>query len=59
MRKEMNEYPAFVYHYTDYSPERKDPLKREVKVSSNKNDIERIFKIELEENVNKGWERIS
>ena len=58
-KEESNEFPAFVYHYTDYSPGRKDPLKKEIKVSENQKQIEEIFKLELAENVKKGWEKIS
>ena len=50
------DYPAFVYHYTDFSPTRKAILKKEVKVSDSKKQIEQIFSDELAENVKKGWE---
>ena len=31
---QSDEYPAYVFHYTDFSPNRKAPLAREVRVSS-------------------------
>ena len=58
-KEESNEFPAFVYHYTDYSPDRKDPLKKEIKVSENLKQIENILKLELETNVKKGWEKVN
>jgi len=58
-KEESNEFPAFVYHYTDYAPGRKDPLKKEIKVSENQKQIENILKCELEENVKKGWKKVS
>lgn len=58
-KEESNEFPAFVYHYTDYSPARKDPLKKEIKVSENLKQIEDILKLELEVNVKKGWEKVN
>ncbi len=58
-KEESNEFPAFVYHYTDYSPGRKDPLKKEIKVSENLKQIEAILKLELESNVKKGWEKVN
>jgi hypothetical protein len=58
-KEESNEFPAFVYHYTDYSPERKDPLKKEIKVSENQKEIEMVLKTELEENVKKGWKKVN
>lgn len=58
-KEDSNEYPAFVYHYTDYSPGRKDPLKKEIKVSESLKQIEDILKLELEANVKKGWEKVN
>ena len=58
-KEESKEFPAFVYHYTDYSPGRKDPLKKEIKVSENLKQIEDILKLELEDNVKKGWEKVN
>ena len=58
-KEESNEFPAFVYHYTDYSPARKDPLKKEIKVSENQKQIEEVLKSELEDNVKKGWEKVN
>ncbi|MAO71054.1 MAG: hypothetical protein CMD02_00915 [Flavobacteriales bacterium] len=58
-KEETNDFPAFVYHYTDYSPERKEPLKKEIKVSENLKQIENILKLELETNVKKGWEKVN
>ena len=54
--EEMNEYPAYVLHYTDFSPNRKAPLDREVMVSDSKEQIEALFAQCREENVKKGWE---
>jgi len=58
-KEESKEFPAFVYHYTDYSPGRKDPLKKEIKVSENQKQIEEVLKSELEDNVKKGWEKVN
>jgi ATP-dependent DNA ligase len=58
-KEESKEFPAFVYHYTDYSPDRKDSLKKEIKVSENQKEIEMVLKTELEDNVKKGWEKIN
>ena len=58
-KEESKEFPGFVYHFTDYSPDRKDPLKRELKVSENQKEIEKILKIEIEDNVKKGWEKVN
>ncbi len=50
------DYPAFVFHYTDFSPTRKAMLKKEIKVSDSKKQIEQIYADEILENVKKGWE---
>tara|TARA_B100000683_G_scaffold267291_1_gene300718 strand:- start:5678 stop:7030 length:1353 start_codon:yes stop_codon:yes gene_type:complete len=58
-KDQSNDYPAYVYHYTDYSPERKDPLKKEIKVSNKQIEIENILKTEIESNIKKGWEKVN
>ena len=50
------EYHAFVFHYTDFSPTRKDMLKKDIKVSDSQQQIEKIYADEIAENVKKGWE---
>lgn len=54
--KENNEnFPDYVFHYTDFSSGRKDPLKKEVKVSDSKKQIEELFAAAIEKNIKKGW----
>ena len=57
-KEATGEYPAYVYHYTDFSPSRGEMLKKEIKVSDSKKQIEEIFAAELAENVKKGWEKV-
>ena len=49
------EFPAFVIHYTDFSPGRKDALNRELWVSNSRSQIDELFAQIKEENVKKGW----
>ena len=56
--KYVGEYPAFVYHYTDFSPSRADVLKKDLKVSNSKKQIEEIFNDEILKNIKKGWEKV-
>ena len=58
-KEHTGEYPAFVYHYTDFSPSRADVLKKDLKVSNSKKQIEEIFNDEIVKNIKKGWEKIS
>ena len=57
-KEATGEYPAYVYHYTDFSPSRREMLKKEIKVSNSKKQIEEIFAAELAENVKKGWNKV-
>jgi hypothetical protein len=52
-------YPAFVVHFTDYSPGRKDPLQREVRVAPSLDEAKRIADEIVAENVKKGWDRLA
>ena len=49
------EYPAFVVHLTDFSPNRKDPLNREIRVSDDRKQIENLFEELAESMFVKGW----
>lgn len=51
-------YPAYVFHYTDYSSGRKDPLKTDIRVAPTEAQITAIFDAFLAENVKKGWEEV-
>ncbi len=44
-----------VYHHTDYSPSRKVLLKRDIRVSSSKEQILALMEADIAENVKKGW----
>jgi ATP dependent DNA ligase C terminal region/ATP dependent DNA ligase domain len=48
-------YPAFVFCYTDYSPGRKDPLKRVLRTAPDESSLNEIFNTFKEEEVKKGW----
>ena len=49
------EYPAYVVHYTDFSPTRKVPLSREVRVSNSEEQIKQLYQELKDENIKKGW----
>jgi hypothetical protein len=50
--------PAFVIHWTDYSPGRASPLDREVKLAPTQAIATAIADRLIEENIKKGWERV-
>ena len=51
-------YPKFVYYKIDYSPTRASKLNRDIKVSDDKKQIQKIFTNEIESNIKKGWIKI-
>ena len=53
---ETEDYPAFVVFYTDFSPTRKTPLVREVRVTDSDTQSLALFHQFKEENIKKGWE---
>lgn len=54
--KEGAGFPAYVFHYTNFSPARKDALQREIRVSSSHDQLTAIVNSYLDANVKKGWE---
>jgi len=57
-KETLDSHPAFVFHLTDFSAGRKDPLKREIRVSNSKEQIENIFHESIASNIKKGWEEV-
>ena len=51
------DYPVFVLHWTDYSPGRKNPLSRQVRLAPNKKIADIEFESILSENIKTGWEK--
>ncbi|MBC6421944.1 MAG: hypothetical protein GDA43_16975 [Hormoscilla sp. SP5CHS1] len=57
-KESSDEYPAYVLHFTDFSPNRKDPLSREIRVSNSEEQIEALW-LEMEKkNFVRGWKVI-
>ncbi len=54
-----DQFPAYVVHYTDFSPNRKDALQREIRVSSSLEQIESLFQGMKEANIKGGWQCVS
>lgn len=55
--KENEDFPAFVLHFTDFSPNRKTPLERDARVSSDRSQIEELWSEMIAENIAKGWDK--
>jgi hypothetical protein len=56
-KEATGKYPAYVFHYTDFSAGRAEMLKKEIKVSDSKKQIDEIFASEIMDNVKKGWKK--
>jgi hypothetical protein len=52
-------WPAYVVHWTDYSPGRKDPLQREVRQAPDRDTAEQIAAALIDENIKKGWVQVA
>ena len=50
-----SDFPAYVVHLTDYSPNRKTPLERDIRVSNSREQIEELWQELAAEYVVKGW----
>ena len=57
-KEEFGSHPAFVFHLTDFSAGRKDPIKRELRLSNDEAQINQIYNQYIEKNIKKGWEPV-
>src|SRR5262245_13464461 len=53
--KVSEDYPAYTIHFTDFSPNRKTPLERDLRISNSREQIAQLWEALAEENVKKGW----
>jgi hypothetical protein len=53
---EADDFPAYVVHFTDFSPNRKAPLSREIRVSNSLDQINALWDGLKETNIKKGWD---
>jgi ATP-dependent DNA ligase len=53
--KESIGFSSYVVHWTDYSPSRKAPLAREVRLAPNEKSAKKIAEDMITENIKKGW----
>jgi hypothetical protein len=52
-------WPAWVVHFTDYSPDRKTPLERTVRTAVSADDARAVAESLIAENIKKGWDPVS
>ena len=52
---ESSTYPRYVFYKIDYSPTRSDKLQRDVKISNNLDQMNKIYQKQIESDIKKGW----
>jgi hypothetical protein len=55
---EGGNFPGYVVHFTDFSPNRKTNLEREIRVSNSRAQIETLYTGLVTENIVKGWNAV-
>lgn len=58
-KEESSEYPPFVVYLTDFSPNRKTPLERDIKVASTEKSAKKMFDEMAEKYFVGGWEKVA
>lgn len=58
-KEDSGRFPAYVLHHTDYSCGRKEALKRDIRVSSSKEQIMQLLDLFIADNIKKGWEEMT
>lgn len=54
-----DDYPAWVVHWTDYSPGRKEPIQRTVRPAPDEETAMEVAEEMLEKGVKRGWEKVA
>ncbi len=57
-KEHTSNYPAYVMHYTNFSSERKEPLQRDIRVSSSEEQIMEMVNEFIDGKVKKGWNKV-
>ena len=52
--QENEEFPGYVLYFTDFSPNRKVPLQRDIRISNSREQIEQLWDILKEDKIKKG-----
>jgi hypothetical protein len=55
--RDSADHPAYVLHHTDFSPNREEPLQREVRIGRTLEEMERHWEKLEKEKILKGWYR--
>lgn len=58
-KEDTMDFPGYVVYLTDFSPNRQNPLERDMRISNNERSARRMFDQFAEDNFVGGWERVS
>lgn len=56
-KEETGEFPAYVVYLTDFSPNRKTPLERDIRIANDEKNARKLFDEMAEKNFIGGWEK--
>lgn len=57
-KEKSGEYPAYVFHMTDFSTGRAQRLQRDVSITSDRKQLDDLLKAALDENIKQGWKKV-
>ena len=57
-KDDFDDFPAYALHLTDFSSGRKEPLKKDVRVSDNETQINELLAAEISKGIKAGWEKV-
>ncbi len=57
-KEHTGRFPAYVLHYTDYSPSRAEALRRDLRISNSREQIFELLDQMLATEIKKGWQEI-
>jgi len=57
-KDEKPEFPAYVVYLTDFSPNRADPLQREIRIAETESAARKQYERMAAENFIGGWEKV-
>lgn len=58
-KETTSEFPAYVVYLTDFSPNRQNPLERDIKIASSEESARELFTAMAAKNFVGGWEKVS
>jgi len=58
-KTDRSDFPGYVVYLTDFSPNRQNPLERDIKISNNEKTARKLFDQLAEKNFISGWEKVT